>query len=167
MHLAQYRGTRLIHELSAGVCIRRLLSEAAAQLADADVTAMEAAAAGYLIHLTDVQPGLDVHSFFSRWGDNVAAVQQASGSDTGALSSCHKSFDCIALLGAHTFSITLCLCVQRWSDLTQTQLARTPSRSWAAASATNFEFCARAYLLQPLKRPTLMCLVNRPPQPAL
>ena len=69
------------------LCIsRRLLSEAAAQLSDTDVAAMEAAAAGYPVHLTDVQPGLDVRSFFSRWGDDVTAVQQASGSDTGALS---------------------------------------------------------------------------------
>ena len=44
---------------------------------------MEAAAAGYPVHLTDVQPGLDVRSFTSRWGDSVAAVQHTSG-DAGA-----------------------------------------------------------------------------------
>ena len=62
---------------------RRLLSEAAAQLTDADVAAMEAAAVGFPVHLTDVQSGLDVHSFFSRWSDSVAAVQHTGGGDTG------------------------------------------------------------------------------------
>jgi len=66
---------------------RRLLSETAAQLTDADVAAMEAATAGYPVHLTDVQPGLDVHSFFSRWGDSVAAVQK-TGADSGATTVC-------------------------------------------------------------------------------
>ena len=46
---------------------------------------MEASIAGFPMQLSDVQPGVDLHGYFSRWGDDVAAVQQAAGSDTGAL----------------------------------------------------------------------------------
>ena len=60
---------------------------------------MEAAAAGYPVHLTDVQPGLDVHSFFSRWGDSVAAVQKTGG-DSGATTVC-----------VHVMNALLCSCL--------------------------------------------------------
>jgi hypothetical protein len=71
----------------------RLLSEAAAQLGEEDVAAMEASIAGFPIQLNDVQPGLDLHGYFSRWGDDVAAVQQTAGSDTGALTCNSKAWE--------------------------------------------------------------------------
>ena len=54
-------------------------------MSEEDVAAMEASIAGYPIQLSDVQPGFDLQGYFSRWGDDVAAVQQAGGSDTGTL----------------------------------------------------------------------------------
>ena len=127
----------------------RLLSEAAAQLSDEDMAAMEASVAGYPIELSDVQSGLDLQGFFSRWGDDVTAVQQAAGSDTGARA-CHPQglntpmSDCNAAPPAvcaatlqHQLSQPtnrLMHCVQPSCALAERQRNKTPWHSWAAAS---------------------------------
>ncbi len=54
-------------------------------MSEEEVAAMEASIAGFPVQLSDVQPGLDLHSYFSRWGDDVEAIEQAPGSDAGAL----------------------------------------------------------------------------------
>ena len=69
-----------LHRLRCGAF--RLLSDAAAGVLEAELQQLEAAAAGFPLHLTDVAPDLAVHHFFRQW-DGDYTVEAQDGTDTG------------------------------------------------------------------------------------